>query len=173
MGHWPCHRTLPPAVAPTPSRKQYTGNDIARPIQLSGSIEVKVMIDMISEIGLIFSVKPNWSAKCVRTCTSWEEIHSFAVMTDSLTDDSAMFRACGILVHFPKNIGAIEHDLCPQYDDPLASWWLGQLNEMLQDPGHNHLVVLDSFIHTTCDYTHDVDQRRKDILDENSLRYDE
>ena len=42
--------TLPPAVAPTPSRKQYTGNDIAKYAQLNSNVEVNLIIDAISAI---------------------------------------------------------------------------------------------------------------------------
>ena len=36
----------------------------------------------------------------------------------------------------------------------------------------NYLVELDSFVHKYCGYNHHVDQGWKEILEEDSLRYD-
>ena len=85
------------------------GNDIARPIQLSGSIEIKIMVDMISGIGFNFTanVRPN----PIETPNVFElalpEKKSFAAMTDSMTDDSVMFRACGYLCTFRKTLAPL------------------------------------------------------------------
>ena len=43
---------------------------------------------------------------------------------------------------------------------------------MVNDLGQNHPVELDSFIHEGYGYNEHVDQGWKEILEENSLRYD-